>query len=1279
MMRSLLTSKRYFFLFLVFLFFSLSINVWGQLAGDYRSSVAAGNWDAPGTWLRYDGFTWVASPDYPGQNSYTSNVTIVNNTRITMSSTTTVRINNLTIQPTGVLIVNGKLTVNGNFSEEFSGNDGALFSLGSGGLTIVNGDATLANKADISIDSHFIVIGTLSGGSQTSVSLGTNADVYVFGNDYINTIVICDTYPSTGCTGGTEAALVNHLSTLPSEIQNIVLSNVSYSCTTTPPTWVTAPSSSGNVCEGGTITLIANASSAVSYRWTGPNGYSVTTANTSLTIPNATLAMSGTYTCTAITSGFCLLTSSAPAVNVFSNTINAPSTTSFCETTGSSNVMIIGSDMGSGTTYQWQVCTNPNNQDAGCYTDISGATSKDYNPGTITNSNRYRRNLSGSCNSTSNIVGFDITPPITSNTISPQAPLSNCGPITEYYINGSYPSGGYNNNFTFQWQSSTDGVNFSNIATATSQGYAPNTISSPIYFRRIAMSGNCSAISNVLFYNTNSTPSAPGAITGSNTVCIPASNVAYSISIVSGATSYTWSYSGTGVSISGTTTNVPVSFASNATSGTLSVVATNSCGTSASSTLVITISPNPTALVLTGSTICASPGNNGTISSATSATGINYTLYNSGGVSQGGAKAGTGSGLTWSGLSAGTGYYALGVNASTGCTSANSNSVNVSTNPNPTAGITNNTGSTILTCSRTAIDVTATGGGTYSWSGGLGTGASASITSPGTYTVTVISANGCSSTSSITLTQDITLPTAYNVTGGGLYCSGGAGVPIGLDNSQSGVNYQLYRDASSVGLPVSGTGSSITFGNQTAVGTYTVKATNSATSCIQDMTSSAIVTVGDTEKPKITQCLPDGTADCVKNVPAGKDTYQGFYDAGGRVTDNCTPFVDLKVTFADVIDPNSGCKLKRTYTIADISGNEATCTQLFTITDTEVPVINSVVNLLVSPNNNSCGASLSVAAPTDVNENCSLVDEGAYYEYTIAGTTKTGHGAISDIFPEGTTLITWTIADVCGHVSLPKTQTVEVAFSLTPFSYDNGSTAIGIGSGVQPMQTSTHDYFVDNKAPESGYTYSWGLYADNGGVPGAAIDPSLYTLSNVNQAHVQLAFKSNIPTNNYIISIIKTKNATTCAKQRTIQITVQSNSSFDVVLDNLGNQCQAPGGGLTTISWNVTFPNVITEPFMFSYSIKLGGTVVASGNITNITYAGAIPIPVLSAGAQTGKLANSWAVVIYYSLYGVSGNDLERTVEIEINATDAYQVSEPYKANNTDDLKIYQVPVITLE
>ncbi|MBL7817715.1 MAG: T9SS type A sorting domain-containing protein [Saprospiraceae bacterium] len=84
-------------------------------------------------------------------------------------------------------------------------------------------------------------------------------------------------------------------------------------------------------------------------------------------------------------------------------------------------------------------------------------------------------------------------------------------------------------------------------------------------------------------------------------------------------------------------------------------------------------------------------------------------------------------------------------------------------------------------------------------------------------------------------------PTAYNVTGGGTYCVGGNGAPVGLSNSETGVSYQLKKGGVNVGNTVPGTGSAISFGNQTA-GVYTVEATQSLGACTASMTGSVTVT-----------------------------------------------------------------------------------------------------------------------------------------------------------------------------------------------------------------------------------------------------------------------------------------------------------------------------------------------------------------------------------------------------------------------------------------------------
>lgn len=83
---------------------------------------------------------------------------------------------------------------------------------------------------------------------------------------------------------------------------------------------------------------------------------------------------------------------------------------------------------------------------------------------------------------------------------------------------------------------------------------------------------------------------------------------------------------------------------------------------------------------------------------------------------------------------------------------------------------------------------------------------------------------GC--TTNATGTAVITVYSAlstHTVTGGGNYCSGGSGVAVGLNGSDVGVNYQLYRGGLPlVGTTLAGTGSALSFGTQTTAGVYTV-------------------------------------------------------------------------------------------------------------------------------------------------------------------------------------------------------------------------------------------------------------------------------------------------------------------------------------------------------------------------------------------------------------------------------------------------------------------------
>ncbi|MBE0641799.1 MAG: immunoglobulin domain-containing protein, partial [Bacteroidales bacterium] len=84
-------------------------------------------------------------------------------------------------------------------------------------------------------------------------------------------------------------------------------------------------------------------------------------------------------------------------------------------------------------------------------------------------------------------------------------------------------------------------------------------------------------------------------------------------------------------------------------------------------------------------------------------------------------------------------------------------------------------------------------------------------------------------------------PIAYQLTGGGSYCSGGQGLAIGLSASEAGATYTLLRDGLSTGLVLSGTGSALSFGLQTLAGLYTVTASIPCTTVVMSGNATIIV------------------------------------------------------------------------------------------------------------------------------------------------------------------------------------------------------------------------------------------------------------------------------------------------------------------------------------------------------------------------------------------------------------------------------------------------------
>jgi hypothetical protein len=242
----------------------------------------------------------------------------------------------------------------------------------------------------------------------------------------------------------------------------------------------------------------------------------------------------------------------------------------------------------------------------------------------------------------------------------------------------------------------------------------------------------------------NPTPTTPGSITGSTSVC-SGSNLTYTVPYESGV-NYSWSLPA-GWSGSSTTNSITATAGS---SGTISVTAGNTCGTSSPSTLYVTVnSPPSVAANANPSSVCTNQQ-------------VTFTASGANSYSWNGAS-GSGSTATKTYSSAGT-YTVTVTGNPSGCSASATASVTV--NPSPSVSV---SPQVTPICANQQATFNANGSGitSYTWSGQGVSGQSGQSVSPnpnystsGTYTVTVTvnSSNNCTATASgsITVNPNVT-------------------------------------------------------------------------------------------------------------------------------------------------------------------------------------------------------------------------------------------------------------------------------------------------------------------------------------------------------------------------------------------------------------------------------------------------------------------------------------------------------------------------------------------
>lgn len=603
-------------------------------------------------------------------------------------------------------------------------------------------------------------------------------------------------------------------------------------------------SNTGPYCQSSTISLTATAAGALSYSWSGPNGFNSTIQNPN--IANSTIAMSGLYYVTATFSGGCTATGSTNVVvntlpvaaitsgnvsicNGLSTTLTASGGSSYLWSNVATTSAITVSPTASSNYSVTVTDANSCSATASATVTVNQLPVAAITPFTVSICNGASTTLSASGGSsyvwsnaatTSNI---SVTPSTTSNYSVTATDVNNCtatasatvavnplpvaaiNPPTVSICNGSNATLTASGGSSYLW---------SNSATAAIISVTPSTTSS--YFVTVTDVNSCSATASATV-TVNPLPVA--AITPATvSIC----NGASTTLTATGGSSYVWSNAGNSASI----TVSPIS------TTVYSVTATdiNTCTATASRT--VTVNPLPVAVI-----------NPATISICT---GASTTLTGSGGVTYLWSNAANTAAITVSPLATTT--YLLTVSDANACTATASSVVTVNSLPlaaiNPSA---------VSICSGTSTTLIASGGITYAWSNASNT--SAITVSPSTntvYSVTVTDFNSCTATRSSTVNIIPSMVVAATTTN--IICNGGNNGNINLSVSSGQPPYSFIWSNSATTQNVS----------NLIPGLYTVTITDNAgcsASASSTITQPTLLSVSESHVNVACNTQPTGAID----------------------------------------------------------------------------------------------------------------------------------------------------------------------------------------------------------------------------------------------------------------------------------------------------------------------------------------------------------------------------------------------------------------------------------
>jgi hypothetical protein len=292
---------------------------------------------------------------------------------------------------------------------------------------------------------------------------------------------------------------------------------------------------------------------------------------------------------------------------------------------------------------------------------------------------------------------------------------------------------------------------------------------------------NCRDSAVVTVFSTNAPVNITSFTASTASVCTDQSGVVYAVPTQTNVVFY-WSFSGPGGVMNGTGNSITMDFLSFAADGTLSVYAQNSCSTSSTLSMSITVQASPNIAIAGNSSMCA---NTQEVLSASGATTYTWST----GVNTASATVSPSATTIYTVMATGTG----------GCMTTQQYTMDVL--PTPTLQV---TGSTVAVCPNHTVAVSAVGNGNlFFWSDGfIGSNHNVMAASTNVFTVTTTFTNSCYT--QVTYTLNVLPAPILSVTGNTAVCEGGT-VSLTANGADSYVWSDGVTTSTTSFVPVSST------------------------------------------------------------------------------------------------------------------------------------------------------------------------------------------------------------------------------------------------------------------------------------------------------------------------------------------------------------------------------------------------------------------------------------------------------------------------------------------